>query len=205
MTRATSRDAILDAALRLSGRRGFDAVSTADVCEASGATNGSFFHFFPTKEHLHAALYVRALARYQEAIATGLERSRSARSGVRGLVLGHARWVVDHPDEARVLHEGRRAGTSRALADEIGTRNRELFGRISAWLRPHVAAGAIGKLPGDVLVAIVFGPVHLMTRERMRGADRRRLVEAAPHLADAAWAALSAGAKEKRNGRTSAR
>jgi AcrR family transcriptional regulator len=197
MTKRSRRDAILDAALRLSASRGLDGVSTAEVCRASGATNGSVFHFFPTKDDLHAALYLRALATYQEAIASGLERSRSAREGVRGVVLDHVAWVAAHPAEARFLHEGRRGATSASLLDEIEERNARFFGRFAAWLRAQAAAGAIRKVPPDVVFAIVFGPVSMITRDFMRGTDAERLREVAPSLADAAWSALA-----PRRGRT---
>ncbi len=193
MARRDLREAILEAALRLSAQDGFDTLSTAEVCRAAGASNGSMFHHFPTKAALGAALYLRTLEHYQDAIAASLEGARTARDGIRGLVLTHVRWVLAHPVEARLLHERRRSG--QAPDGEVDARNRAFLARISAWLRPHLEAGRVRGWPPDVLVAVLFGPVHALTRGWMRGEPARRLEAAAPHLADAAWAALAAPAR----------
>jgi AcrR family transcriptional regulator len=191
------RAAILDAALRLSADRGLDAVSLAEVCRAAGASNGSMYHHFPTRQALQAALWGRALEGYQAAIARGLERSRSARDGIRGVVLGHVRWVLAHPDAARLLDESPRTVAGSALRDDVQARNRAFLARVGAWLRPRVAAGALRAVPMDALIAIVFAPVRAATREWLRGADARRLRRVAPILADAAWAALAPAAASR--------
>ncbi len=185
-----NREAILVAALALSSEKGLDAVSTAEVCRAAGVSNGTMFHFFPTKDALAAALYLRALESYQGAIVAGLERARSARAGVRSLVLEHLRWILAHPEQARFLHE-ERGDAGPTLQREIAARNEVFFNRVSEWLRPHVARGTLRKVPVDVLVALVFGPIQTITRTWLRGGDAARLRAVAPMLADAAWAALA--------------
>lgn len=198
MTKGNCREAILDAALRLSAGRGLDAVSTAEICRASGATNGSVFHFFPTKDTLHAALYLRALESYQSALAQELESPRPARAGVRRLVLGHVAWLELNPNEARFLHEGRRHAATRAIDEEIQAKNRAFFARFAGWLGRHIEAGEIRALPVDAILAVVFGPVHMMTRDVIRGVGVERLRELAPLLADAAWDALAPPKRERR-------
>lgn len=52
---ATSRDALLDAALSLVRRQGWSATSVNDLCRAAGVTKGTFFHYFESKEALGVA------------------------------------------------------------------------------------------------------------------------------------------------------
>ena len=47
-----TRQAIVDAAHRLFGDRGFDAVTVAEVARAADVSEGTVFNYFPTKEDL---------------------------------------------------------------------------------------------------------------------------------------------------------
>lgn len=48
----SARERILDAAIRLMWRDGYDAVSVDTICAEAGARKGSFYHAFPSKEEL---------------------------------------------------------------------------------------------------------------------------------------------------------
>ena len=53
--------AILDAATRLFGERGFDATHTADIANAAGVTERTLFRYFTSKEKLYRRVMVPAL------------------------------------------------------------------------------------------------------------------------------------------------
>ena len=53
--------AILDAATRLFGERGFDATHTADIASAAGVTERTLFRYFTSKEKLYRRVMVPAL------------------------------------------------------------------------------------------------------------------------------------------------
>lgn len=54
--RADRRQRILEAAVPLFAAHGYAATSTARICHAAGVSSGTFFHHFPTKTALVAAL-----------------------------------------------------------------------------------------------------------------------------------------------------
>lgn len=54
---ASTRDKILDAALTLFARQGFDATATKDIAELAGVPNGLIFYHFSTKEKLLEDLF----------------------------------------------------------------------------------------------------------------------------------------------------
>ncbi len=47
-----TRQAVRDAAARLWTERGYDAVAVTEICDEAGVSKGTFFYYFPTKEHL---------------------------------------------------------------------------------------------------------------------------------------------------------
>ena len=59
-----TRQRLLDAAMQLFWRKGYNSTSVADVLEKAGANSGSLYHFFPTKQ----ALLVAVLDRYVEGL-----------------------------------------------------------------------------------------------------------------------------------------
>lgn len=185
------KESILGAALKLSSERGLDEVSTAELCRAAGASNGSLFHFFPTKAALEGALYLRALDRYQASLAGALERSGTAEAGVRSLVRAHVQWVLTHRAEARLLHQSRRRPAGEAVEHEVADRNRAFFGRLAAWQQAHVRQRALRSLPAEVWLAAVLGPAHTLARLSSSADGSARLRAAAPLLADVAWAAVA--------------
>src|SRR5689334_15109828 len=99
----TTSTAILDAALDAFDQKGYHAATIEDVRERSGASVGSIYHHFGGKEQLAAALYVAILGDYQDGFLAALRRHRSARAGVRAVVIHHVEWVQAHPREARYL------------------------------------------------------------------------------------------------------
>jgi TetR/AcrR family transcriptional regulator len=54
--------AILDAATRLFGDRGFEATRTAEIAAAAGVTERTLFRYFPTKQDLYRRVMFPALA-----------------------------------------------------------------------------------------------------------------------------------------------
>lgn len=52
---APTKENILAAACKLMLQKGFNATSVDEICAAAGATKGSFFHFFKSKDDLGKA------------------------------------------------------------------------------------------------------------------------------------------------------
>ena len=59
--------------------------------------------------------------------------------------------------------------------------------RVSAWLAPHRASGAIKSLPDHLIVAIVFGPCQEYGRYWLTHRLDKDMRTARRLLADAAW------------------
>jgi AcrR family transcriptional regulator len=70
------RGEILDAALRLVSTKGYEAMAIQDVLDSLGTSKGAFYHYFPTKSALLAALVDR-LCLEAEQVLTPIAADRS--------------------------------------------------------------------------------------------------------------------------------
>jgi AcrR family transcriptional regulator len=187
---ALRRSQILDAALACFTAKGYAATTMADVRRASGASIGSIYHHFASKEELAAALYVEGLRDYQRGAAAVLREHPGAEEGTRALVQHHLGWVTANPDLAQYLMSSREAEVVLATRGPLRELNRAFFGEIEAWLEAHRAAGRIRPLPFDVHHAILIGPCQELARLWLAGRTTTDLEVAAGELAAAAWNAL---------------
>ena len=109
---------------------GYDQTTLADIRRKAGASTGSIYHHFGSKEQIAASLYLDGIRQTQEAGLTALLRTRTARTGVAAQVGAYIDWVVAHPDLATFLFAMRRAPfldndepTIAALNDDIRERS----------------------------------------------------------------------------------
>jgi AcrR family transcriptional regulator len=76
--RTETRDRLFRAALELFAERGFLETTVADITESADVGKGTFFNYFPTKEHILAEFGGQRTAAVQRA----LEKAKSAKGSV---------------------------------------------------------------------------------------------------------------------------
>lgn len=179
---ATTRDALLDAALRRFAGEGPIATTLDEVRADAGASVGAVYHHFPDKLALYEAVRTRALADFQSRFVAELEAHAGAEEGVRAIVALQVRWCLGNRDAAKLLLDGPPQGA--------GELNREFFPRVQAWWATHVHYGELRDLDLALIHSIWLGPATELVRHWLAGTIRkpgRREIET---LADAAWASL---------------
>ncbi len=188
---AGRRDEIRAAARACFAAHGYAATTIEQIAAESGASNGSIYHHFGSKDGILAALYTDALARYQEEALVVLRAASSAEEGIRGTVVHHLAWVEAHPDETRTLFEHRQTLERTPRADAIQEQNRPVMEEIRAWIVRCVEAGEIRDL-GPATAAVWLGPAQAVARDWIAGRMRGAPSELADALADAAWRSFRA-------------
>lgn len=184
------RERLLDAGLRLFTAEGFDAVSVERLRKAAGVSNGSFFHAWPTKAALAAALLARTVGRYQEAVLAGLALGPGA-AGARGAVRAKLAWVDAHRDEARFMMDDARGAWFALAAPRLDELNRAFNAALLDWAR--AAGGPAAALPVETLAPILLGPANMACRMWLAGLkpDTASPLDLAPALEAAAARALA--------------
>ena len=186
------RQQILAAALACFTETGTEQATVPEIGRRAGASIGSIYHQFSSKEGVAAALYLEGLRRYQQGLLAVLVEAPAARPGVFAVVAYHLSWAEREEPWARFLLEARRADFMAGHEEDIRNLNREFAQALAEWFRPHVTSGAIRRLPIDLYPAILLGPSHEWVRGRLGGRTVTPRLKAANALGEAAWQALAA-------------
>ena len=183
----------MQAALELFLRSGVGGCRIEDLLERSGASSGSFYHHFGSKQAVAAELYLEILAEFHEGFLAEMHSHRSARAGIRAAVAHHLGWVADNPKRAAFLFECR---------DQDKQMRRAFLAECFGWLEHAAAKGELRKLAPLEFYVLWMGPALELTRAWLMNnqgkwtwmsRDQRRpetLLSARKTLADAAWNAL---------------
>jgi AcrR family transcriptional regulator len=186
------RQAILDAALECFSTIGYDQTTLADIRARAGASTGSIYHHFGSKEQIAATLYLDGVRATQEEGLAALLRTRTARTGIAAQVGAYIDWVVDHPAMARFLFAMRHAPFLDGQETTITGLNEDVHVRAAQWLADRVADGELPDLDPAIRWAIVFGPCRHWAGSWLRGTTTTSPEQAKRTISTAAYAALRA-------------
>jgi AcrR family transcriptional regulator len=184
---------ILDAALAEFTAHGVTDGSIEGIRQRSGASVGSIYHHFGSKEEIAATLYVEGMRDYQEGFVTALDEAATTRAGVEGAIYHHLTWIAQHRDVARFLLLERDARVLAVSSEALRLLNIRFFRAVRDWTAPRVGTGELRQLEPEVLTALWIGPSQELARHWLAGRSRISLSDAAPELAGAAWRSLNAG------------
>lgn len=189
---ATSRrrQAILDAALACFSTVGYDQTTLADIRRRAGASTGSIYHHFGSKEQIAGSLYLDAVRATQDHGIAALLRTRTGRTGIHALVHAYLDWVEANPDRARFLLWMRHAEFMVPGEPEIDALNADVQRRAQAWFAQRIAAGELPDVDPSIRRALVFGPCRHWASRWLAGDTTLTVAQAKRQLAPAAYAAL---------------
>lgn len=184
------RQAILDAALECFSAVGYDQTTLADIRARAGASTGSIYHHFGSKEQIARNLYLDALRATQDNGMAALLRTRTGRTGIYALVHSYLDWVEANPDRARFLLWMRHAEFVSPGEAEIGDLNADVQRRAQEWFARRIADGELPDVDPAIRRALVFGPCRHWASRWLAGDTRLTVAQAKRSLAPAAHAAL---------------
>lgn len=162
--RSETAHRVLAAALRVYREQGRAGFKLTAVTEASGASVGSVYHHFGSFDGLSAALFSRCMDDLLQALVAAVEPERTARGGITALARAYLEWTAGHRTEASFIHASAGASFLPLYGDQIAGAKAADMTRLTDWLRPHVASGAIVALPPAMIEALVIGPVAEVAR-----------------------------------------
>lgn len=179
-----TRRSIVEAAIELAAD-GLGAVTIDALTERSGATNGSIYHHFGSRDGVLSAALDMAFSQAMDACLPALDLA-DPEAAILDFVHRYLGWVADHRDAATVLY-GVPLGIEAA---EMSAAKQAAFAPLAAWLVDRMAAGEIGPMDLSLADPIAFGPVHEMCRRWLAHPDVFDLLETSDQLGGAVAAIL---------------
>jgi AcrR family transcriptional regulator len=193
------RRAILDAALDLFTAKGLNGTSVEDIRAKTGASIGSIYHHFGSKEGVGRALYAEAIESYQRELSALLLEKPTAEDGIKAMVRHFLSWSAEHPKLAQLMLAAEHAELRNLATADVRDLNRRLMVEIARWFGEHVKElPGLTKVPSDVILCVVLGSAHRFGQMWISGKIKTPIDKAAGPLAEAAWAGLVAIAGAKR-------
>lgn len=192
----TRRQEILAAALPLFLEHGVSDVTLDQIRQASGASTGSIYHLFPSKESIAAAVYADLVASYQADFLAALREHEGAEEGIRRVVRFHLEWCRSEPDLARFLFTTREPEVLAAARERIEPMNLRFSSDVLSWWRVHAHHGALRRMTAEQSYALWIGPAMELVRGWLTRDAGPPTPEDAEVLSAAAWRAVGGEAGE---------
>jgi AcrR family transcriptional regulator len=139
--RAETGDRLYREALRLFAERGFAATTVEDITEAADVGKGTFFNYFPSKEHILATFGERRRAQIAQALLLSRQGSASIHDVLEAMVGQNARELGQSPALLRSIF------AAHASSDAVCSNFRQHMQRSRQMLAELMA---IGQQRGEI-------------------------------------------------------
>jgi AcrR family transcriptional regulator len=131
--RGETRERIVRAALKLFARQGFFAATVEQITQAADVGKGTFFNYFPSKDHVLTGIGDIQLAKIRAALEEAREGRRPIRVVARRLLLALAEMPGERPELVRsFLLVMLSSGNARPLILQKLDQGRRLLGELVA-------------------------------------------------------------------------
>jgi len=150
---------VLDAALRVYAESGEQGLTVSALTKASGVSPGSLYHHFGNLDGIVTELAQRCLDRLLDELGAAVERTRTARSGIRALVRAYLEFVREHPDASRLMHSTSADQYGMAEATAFRASQEARLSVITDWIAAHAETGELAPLPEPLIESLILGPV----------------------------------------------
>jgi AcrR family transcriptional regulator len=179
---ADARERILDAAVRLFARQGYEGAAIAEIAGQAGVNRGLPFYYWSSKRALYAEAVHLGLDGFSRMVAETLGGTGSFSDRLGAFVAGHLRLLWHQGDRMRVV--------DRCLLDghvvELGLAER-FGGTIELLERFFREAGESGEFrPADpaFMARLMLGPGFIFSMWKLFEGDRHSEAELAERITE---------------------
>lgn len=181
-----SADAILDAVTRLAGERGATVATIQAISASSGASVGSLYHRFESRDALLARAWLRTAKAFLELFISTLDACDTIENGVRAALVTTC-WARENRVAAALIVSHNRdeflsAGAPATVLREAEALGRDLNGSLQRFAKRIGQADGAGLARCRyALVGLADGAVRLYLPSRVPPPEVDAWVEAAYH------------------------
>jgi TetR/AcrR family transcriptional regulator, repressor of fatR-cypB operon len=151
------REAILKAMLDLVVERGFHNAPMSVLAKRARASPGVIYHYFPSKDELIHAVYVRVASIKHEVFFEGVSADESPREALLRLWLNAYHFYRSHREETLFIDQYLNSSYCRTGAGEAPEFAHPETARILKWLQPKKKGGILKDLPREAIDSLTLG------------------------------------------------
>jgi AcrR family transcriptional regulator len=167
---ARRREEILDAALFVFGREGALGAGVEAIRKKASASPSSVYHLFGGLDAITLALLERTFARLFGHLAERVTPTKTAKTCVEALVLGHLDWVLANRVEAKVMYELMTLEMSAKVQKPLARKKAALLAPVVEHFGGFIAAGKLPAWSPLELDLVLLGVAHESCRRFLGGA-----------------------------------
>lgn len=177
----TTRERILRQSLQLFARKGYDATSVREICEAAGLAKPTLYHFFGSKEGVYRALVDGSLEDFRRQILRVLAGDDAAQQRLKRVSRLHFASVRAQSELMRFIFSLIHNPPSSAPKTDFPRFYGEMVEAIAKVVDQGVRGGEFRRGPRDVRMLVLMGALG----EAIHGFLLLGHPELTPALADA--------------------
>jgi len=153
----SSASRILQTALQLFSKKGYDATSVREICEASGITKPTLYHFFGSKDGVYRALVDGALEGFQQEIAARVARPGAAAERLRSVARAYFEYAAREREMVRFMLSLIYSPSSAAPRTDFPAFYGGLVKLVAGVAEEGVVSGEFAPGPVDVRMLVLMG------------------------------------------------
>lgn len=174
------REEIVRVTLELAATKGVDDVTTQDMAQAMGVTQGAVFRHFPSKDAIWLAVMHWVRERLMAVLGRAAAEGRDPLDALERMFRAHIDFIADHPAIPRVLTSEHLHGCSSALRELVTEIMLAYEARVAGLLEEAKAAGlARADLDAHAAATLYLGMIQGLVLQTSILRARRTLADAA--------------------------
>lgn len=192
------RQEILQGALDVFFKKGIFETKIADIKQHCGASIGSIYHLFESKQHIVFEIYHQHSKQIHDHLLEVLQQDPEPRYGIAEIVRRYIQWYADHPVAGWFMFRAADAGFLEEQSQQLREMEQSFLRHFREWMSKTTNCHLVDQVSPAIMVPIMIGPSREFLRRWLPKGSPQLLEQALEYLPHAAWQTLKSGALDLR-------